>query len=80
MKQEYYYNKLIVGGSLESLLYSFVSEIPIIIKDPLIPFELERVDDPQKFKFLGYEGARSVYRSELWDRLTFLLSIMVYNF
>ena len=75
MKQEFFYNKIIIGGSLEALLYSFVSETPIIIKEPLIPFELEKVSDLEDFKFLGYEGARSVYKSELWDRLTFLLSM-----
>mgnify|MGYP001488741760 CR=1 FL=1 len=75
MNQEYYYNKIIIGGSLEALLYSFISETPIIIKDPLVPFELEKVDNLQDFKFLGYEGARQIYKSELWDRLTFLLSM-----
>ena len=73
--KEYYYNKLIIGGSIESLLYSFVTETPIIIKQPLVPFELEKVDNPEDFKFLGYEGARQIYKSELWDRLTFLLSM-----
>jgi len=75
MKQEYYYNKLVVGGSIEALLYSFVNEVPIIIKDPLVPFELEKVENIEDFKFLGYEGFRQVYKSELWDRLTFLLSM-----
>jgi len=75
MKQEYYHDKIIIGGSLESLLYSFISETPIIIKEALLPFELEKISDLSDFKFLGYEGARSVYKSELWDRLTFLLSM-----
>ena len=75
MKQEFFYNKIIIGGSLEALLYSFVSETPIIIKEPLIPFELEKATNLDDYKFLGYEGARDVYKSELWDRLTFLLSM-----
>lgn len=75
MKQEFFYNKIIIGGSLEALLYSFVTETPIIIREPIIPFELEKVTNLVDFKFLGYEGARSIYKSELWDRLTFLLSM-----
>lgn len=75
MKSNFYYDSVIVGGSLESLLYSFVTETPIIIKEPLIPFELEKVTALQDYKFLGYEGARDIYKSELWDRITFLLSM-----
>ena len=75
MKQEYFYNKIIIGGSIEALLYSFVSETPIIIKEPIVPFELEKITNLVDFKFLGYEGARAIYKSELWDRLTFLLSM-----
>lgn len=75
MKQEYFYDKIVVGGSLESLLYSFISETPIIIKDPLVPFQLEKIKNQEDFKFLGYEGSREIYKSELWDRLTFLLSM-----
>ena len=75
MNQEYYHDRIIIGGSIESLLYSFISETPIIIKDALIPFELEKMNDFEDFKFLGYEGARTIYKSELWDRLTFLLSM-----
>ena len=75
MKQEYHYDKIVIGGSLESLLYSFITETPIIIREALLPFELEKIENPQDFKFLGYEGARKVYTSELWDRLTFLLSM-----
>ena len=75
MKNEYYFNKLIIGGSIESLLYSFTNQIPIILKDPIVPFELEKMNIDDKFDFLGYTGIREVYKSELWDRLTFLLSM-----
>ena len=46
-----------------------------IIKEPIVPFELEKITNLVDFKFLGYEGARAIYKSELWDRLTFLLSM-----
>jgi len=82
MKKDYYYENIIIGGSLESLLYSFVSEIPIFINEELIPFDIEKIENVDDFKFLGYEG--EIQKSELWQRLTFLLSmnglIVVPNF
>jgi len=75
MKQEYYFKKIIIGGSLESLLFSFLSDTPIIIKDPIVPFELEKINDGCDLSFLGYENFRDIYKAELWDRLSFLLSM-----
>ena len=75
MSQEYYFKKIIIGGSLESLFYSFANNIPIIIKDAIVPFELEKFDSSYDLSFLGYENTRDVYKAELWDRLSFLLSM-----
>lgn len=75
MSVELSFDKLIFGGSLESLLYSFVTGIPIIISAPIIPFELETLDYEIDFKFLGYENVREIYKSEMWDRLSFILSM-----
>jgi len=72
---EFNFNKLILGGSLESLLYSFVTETPIVICTPIVPFELETLDYDKDFKFLGYENTREIYKSEMWDRLSFILSM-----
>lgn len=75
MSVEFHFEKLILGGSLESLLYAFVHEIPIVISNPIIPFELETMDYDGDFKFLGYDHAREIYKSEMWDRLSFILSM-----
>ena len=75
MAVEFSFDKLIFGGSLESLLYAFVSETPIVISNPIIPFELEAMDYDGDFKFLGYENVREIYKSEMWDRLSFILSM-----
>lgn len=75
MKQDYYFKDIIVGGSIESLLFSFLSDTPIIIKDPVVPFEIEKVNPDYDLSFLGYENFRDVYKAELWDRLSFLLSM-----
>ena len=71
----YHFDKLVVGGSLESLLYCFVNELPIVIKTPLVPFELERIESIHDLSFLGYQTKREIYSSEIWDRLSFLLSM-----
>ena len=75
MSVEFHFEKLILGGSLESLLYAFVHEIPIVISNPIVPFELETMDYDGDFKFLGYDHAREIYKSEMWDRLSFILSM-----
>ncbi len=75
MAVEFNFDKLIFGGSLESLLYAFVTETPIVISNPIIPFELETMDYDGDFKFLGYENVREIYKSEMWDRLSFILSM-----
>ena len=75
MAVDLFFDRLVLGGSLESLLYSFVTETPIIISTPIIPFELETMNYDEEFKFLGYENKREIYKSEMWDRLTFILSM-----
>ena len=75
MKTEFYFREIIMGGSLESLMYSFINETPIILKDPLVPFNLERFDQSYDLRVLGFEDTRSVFKSEVWDRLSFLLSM-----
>ena len=75
MAVEFNFPRLILGGSLESLLYAFVNEIPIVISNPIIPFELEVMEYDGDFKFLGYENIRDIYKSEMWDRLSFILSM-----
>jgi hypothetical protein len=71
----YHFDKLVIGGSVESLLYCFINELPVVIKNPLVPFELERVESLHDLSFLGYKTKREVYSSEIWDRLSFLLSM-----
>ena len=75
MSVELSFDKLVFGGSLESLLYSFVTETPIVMSGPIVPFELETLDYDGDFKFLGYENVRDIYKSEMWDRLSFILSM-----
>ena len=36
--------KIITGGSLESLFYAYITETPIVLTQPYVPFELERAE------------------------------------
>ena len=75
MKSEYHFEKLNFGGSIECLLHSFLNDEQVLLIEPLIPFQLETMDYGEEVKFLGYDNKRLIYKSEMWDRLTFLMSM-----
>jgi len=70
-----HFPKLITGGSLESLLYAYMTETPIVITQPYVPFELEVMEETSILELLGYERTTEVKRVEVWDRLSFILSM-----
>ena len=75
MKSEYHFEKLNFGGSIECLLHSFLNDEQVLLVEPLVPFQLETMDYGEEVKFLGYDNKRLIYKSEMWDRLTFLMSM-----
>jgi len=75
MINHYHFDKLIIGGSLESLLYSYVNSQKILLLNPIYPFELSKIDYCSSLRMVGYDNNRKIYKSELWDRLTFILSM-----
>ena len=70
-----HFPKLITGGSLESLLYAYMTETPIVITQPYVPFELDIMEDDQILELIGYDRQTPVRKVEVWDRLTFILSM-----
>lgn len=70
-----YFPKLITGGSLESLLYAYMTETPIVITQPYVPFELDVMEDDGILELIGYDRQIPVRKVEVWDRLTFILSM-----
>ena len=68
-------DELILGGSLESLLYAYKTETPIIIDKPRRPFELDMAPSELDWSFLGYKPETDVGSLRLWERLSFLLSL-----
>ena len=75
MNTEYHFDKINFGGSLECLLHSFLNDEQVLLIERLYPFELDTFDYSQEVKFLGYDNKRKIYKSEMWDRLTFLMSM-----
>lgn len=67
--------KLITGGSLESLFYAYMNEIPIVLTQPYVPFELEKIENHEMFQYLGYSTDLPLLKSQVWDRLVFILSM-----
>ncbi len=69
------FDKLNVGGSLTALLHAYVTETPIIIDMPHLPFELDVCPPHWDLNFLGFSSQTSVTKLHVWERLTFLLSM-----
>ena len=67
--------KIITGGSLESLFYSYVTETPIVLTQPYVPFELEKAEFEDLYEMLGYSAVTSLTKLQIWDRLVFILSM-----
>jgi hypothetical protein len=72
---EYRFDKLMIGGSLESLLYCFINNCKLVLINDLYPLEVETVPYHNSLRLLGYNSNETIYKSELWDRLTLVLSM-----
>jgi hypothetical protein len=75
MINEYCYEKLIIGGSVESLLHSFVTNTKILILEALYPIETEELKYQHSLRLLGYHRNDTVTKMDLWNRLSFVLSL-----
>ena len=71
----FHVDKLNIGGSLSTLLHSYLTETPLIIDVPRPPPDFMEVDDSLDFSFLGYGKDEKINSSQLWERLSFLLSM-----
>ena len=67
--------KLVTGGSLESLFYAYIHELPIVLTQPYVPFELDMIEDNSLFELLGYTAEMPLTKVQVWDRLVFVLSM-----
>ena len=69
------FNKVVVGGSLTALLYAYKHNLPIIIDQAHIPFALDDCPPQWNFSFIGFSSKLTHKKSQVWDRLVFLLSM-----
>ncbi len=67
--------KIITGGSLESLFYAYITETPIVLTQPYVPFELEQAHFGDVFDMIGYDPNIPLTKLQVWDRLAFVLSM-----
>ena len=68
-KHIFHFDNIVVGGSLDALLYSYFTHSKCIFVKDRPPFEFDNLDESLKERF-GVETER-----ELWERLIFSLSL-----
>tara|TARA_Y100000114_G_C11759870_1_gene328931 strand:- start:2232 stop:3074 length:843 start_codon:yes stop_codon:yes gene_type:complete len=73
---EYQFDSLVIGGSLESLIYSYLCNKKIIMLQPIYPLETITIPYCDTLRFMGYAKNQAVELSELWDRLSFVSSML----
>ena len=72
---DFYFDELVVGGSLTALLYAYKKNLPILIDVAHIPFVLEEAPTQWDLSFLGFNKGGYHKKSQVWDRLSFLLAM-----
>jgi len=72
---DFYFDELVLGGSLTALLYAYKKNLPILIDVAHVPFALQEVPRHWNLSFLGFEKGGEHKRSQVWDRLSFLLAM-----
>ena len=60
---------------MESLLYAYMTETPIVISQPYVPFELDIMQQNDLLHLIGYDRNTEIKKVEVWDRLSFILSM-----
>jgi len=56
-------------------MYAYMTETPIVISQPYVPFELDVMEYAPILELIGYDRNTEVKKVEVWDRLSFILSM-----
>lgn len=72
-KHEYKHSKIVIGGGLSALLFSYYNNYPCIFSKPIVPFILDVYDEGYDFSFLGLRPGAS--KTIVWQRLITALSL-----
>tara|TARA_R110002074_G_scaffold136780_2_gene281578 strand:+ start:51 stop:914 length:864 start_codon:yes stop_codon:yes gene_type:complete len=73
-KHIYEKDKIVIGASLEALLYAYSQELPVIYAEPRIPFRFDEIKHKNLIN-LGIPGDKHHKQAELWARLNFFLGL-----
>ena len=76
MISEYRFDRLILGGSLESLLYCYFNNEKLLVTNKHYPFELSTIEYCDSLRYVGYNKDEVIHKAELWDRLSFIMSLV----
>ncbi len=72
---KFYFDELVLGGSLTALLYAYKKNLPILIDVAHVPFVLDEVPSHWDLSFIGFAKKGQHKKSQVWDRLSFLLAM-----
>ena len=72
---KFYFNKVVVGGSLTAVLYAYKHNLPIIVDVPHIPFQLDECPKHWDLSFLGFAKSLQHKKSQVWDRMLFVMAM-----
>ena len=71
----FYFDELVLGGSLTALLYAYKKNLPVLIDIAHVPFLLEETPTTWDLSFVGFKRGVAHKKSQVWDRLSFLLAM-----
>ena len=72
---DFYFDELVLGGSLTALLYAYKKNLPVLIDVAHVPFVLEVCPLGWDLTCIGFKRGVEHLKSQVWDRLSFLLSM-----
>jgi len=75
LMNDFYFDELVLGGSLTALLYAYKKNLPILIDVAHVPFVLETCPAEWDLSSIGFKRGVEHPKSQVWDRLSFLLSM-----
>lgn len=68
-------DKIVVGGSLSSLLYAYINNLPVIFIELEKPFRLDSFDKNLDFRFMGLESGISYSHRQIQQNLLLLIGL-----
>jgi len=72
----YDWDKVVIGGNLQSLLFAFSNHYPVVFVEPSPPFRFDYVGKDISLKSLGMDPSNgAVTHLQVWQRLLFLLGL-----